>query len=301
MPLHLLPVSRRRFLASTAAAGVGLLVGRAAPADEPRPAADRWVLLADTHIAADRTLVHRGVNMADNLARVVAAVAGLDPRPAGVVLDGDAAFEKGEPEDYRLAGELLGPLVEARIPLHLTLGNHDHRDNFRAGLLRGAARSPLVSREVAVLETARANWFLLDTLDRVAATPGELGKAQLDWLAGALDARPGKPALVVLHHNPQWPAPAKPTGLVDTEQLFGVVVPRKQVKALVFGHTHQWGRDRHEGVHLINLPPVAYLFSKGPPNGWVDLRLRAGGAVLTLHALDPRHPQDGETAELAWR
>jgi hypothetical protein len=193
------------------------------------------------------------------------------------VLDGDVAFQKGEPEDYRLAGELHGPLAEARIPLHLTLGNHDHRDNFRAGLLRGAARSPLVSRAVTVLETDRASWFLLDTLDRVAATPGALGKAQLDWLAGALDARPGKPALVVLHHNPQWPAPAKPTGLVDAERLFGVVAPRKQVKALVFGHTHQWGRDRHEGVHLINLPPVAYLFTKGPPTaGWTCGCGRAG-------------------------
>jgi 3',5'-cyclic AMP phosphodiesterase CpdA len=301
MPLHLLPLSRRRFLASAAAAGVGLLAGPEAPADEPRVAADRWVLLADTHIAADRGLVHRGANMADNLARVVAEVAGLDPRPAGVVLDGDAAFQKGEPADYRLTGELLAPLVEARLPLHLTLGNHDDRDNFRAGLLHGAGRSPLMSREVAVVETARSNWFLLDTLDRVGGTPGELGKEQLDWLAGALDARPDRPALVVLHHNPQWPAPVLPTGLRDTERLFGVVVPRKQVKALIFGHTHQWGRDRHEGVHLVNLPPVAYLFTKGPPNGWVDVRLREAGATLTLHALDPKHSQDGDTAELAWR
>jgi hypothetical protein len=301
MSLHLLPISRRRFLASAAATGVGLLAGYGARADEPRVAADRWALLADTHVAADRGLTHLGANMADNLARVVAAVAGLDPRPAGVVLDGDAAYQRGEPEDYRLAGELLRPLVEARVPLHLTLGNHDHRDNFRAGLLRGAARSPLVSREVAVLEMEQANWFLLDTLDRVAATPGELGREQLDWLAGALDAHPRKPALVVLHHNPQWPVPAKPMGLADTERLFGVVVPRQQVKALVFGHTHVWGRDRHEGLHLINLPPVAYLFTPGAPNGWVDLRLREGGAVLTLHALDPRHPRDGETADLAWR
>jgi 3',5'-cyclic AMP phosphodiesterase CpdA len=152
-----------------------------------------------------------------------------------------------------------------------------------------------------VVETTQANWFLLDTLDRVAGTPGELGREQLDWLAGALDARPGKPALVVLHHNPQWPVPVIATGLRDTERLFGVVVPRKQVKALTFGHTHRWGRDRHEGVHLVNLPPVAYLFSKGPPNGWVDVRLREGGATLTLHALDPKHPQDGDTAELTWR
>ncbi len=301
MPLHLPPISRRRFLASSLAAGVGILTWREAPGQEPSGDANRWVLLADSHLAADRDRVERGVKMADNFGRVVSTVAALNPKPAGVVLNGDAAFLKGEPGDYALLGELLKPLADARIPVHLTLGNHDHRENFRAGLIRGMDRTPLMSRHVSVLETARANWFLLDSLDRVNGTPGELGREQLAWLAQALDARPGKPALVVLHHDPQWSAPAQRSGLVDTESLFAVLVPRKHVKVVFFGHTHRWRRERHEGIHLINLPPVAYLFDKVSPNGWVDLRLPEGGAVLTLHAFDPQHRQNGETVELAWR
>jgi hypothetical protein len=35
-----------------------------------------WVLLADSHIAANRERVQRGVKMADNLGRVVAELAG---------------------------------------------------------------------------------------------------------------------------------------------------------------------------------------------------------------------------------
>jgi 3',5'-cyclic AMP phosphodiesterase CpdA len=293
-------MSRRRFLASSLAAGVGVLTWRPAAADEKQQDPDRWALLADSHIAADRDRVNRGVNMADHLTRVVAALAALEPRPAGALLDGDVAYQKGEAGDYQLVGELLKPLAAARVPVHLTLGNHDDRENFRAGLARGAGKPPLASRHVAVVEAARANWFLLDSLDRVNATPGELGREQIDWLAGALDARPMKPALVVVHHDPQWDRP-KPTGLIDTEKLFAVLAPRKQVKALIFGHTHRWSRDRREGIHLVNLPPVAYVFTEGLPNGWVDVRLREGGAVLTLQALDPRHRQHGETAELAWR
>ena len=68
--------------------------------------ADHWALLADTHIAADRDLVHLGARMADNLTRVVAAVTERKPRPAGVLLDGDGAFNKGELGDYRLLGEM---------------------------------------------------------------------------------------------------------------------------------------------------------------------------------------------------
>jgi 3',5'-cyclic AMP phosphodiesterase CpdA len=301
MPLHLVPISRRRFLAAALAAGAGVLGWRAAGADDRAADADRWVLTADTHIAADRDLVHLDTRMADNLARVVAAVTALEPRPAGLLLDGDAAYNKGEPGDYRLLAELLKPLTDAGLPAHITLGNHDHREHFRTGLAQAAAGSPLVSHHVSVVETNRVNWFLLDSLDKVNATPGTLGEEQVTWLTKALDARPGKPALVVVHHNPQWTAPAQRTGLVETERLFGVLVPRKQVKAVFFGHTHRWHRDRHEGIHLVNLPPVGYVFAKEMPNGWVDVRLRAGAAVLKLHALDPKHPQDGETVELAWR
>lgn len=301
MPFHLPTLSRRRFLASSLAAGLGVLSGRGR-ADEVRPeTADRWILLADTHIAAERARVHKGVTMADNLARVVAAVAELSPRPAGVVLDGDVAFNKGEAGDYRLAAELLRPLATADVPVHLTLGNHDHRARLRAGLVRGAARSPLESRHVAVLESTRANWFLLDSLERTNSTPGQLGAAQLEWLARALDARAAKPALVLVHHDPQWTEPARRTGLVDTDKLFDTLVPRKHVKAVIFGHTHQWRHDKRDDIHLINLPPVAYVFKEECPNGWVDVRLRDGGAVLKLHALDPKHRQHGETVELAWR
>jgi 3',5'-cyclic AMP phosphodiesterase CpdA len=302
MPLHLVPISRRRFLAASLAAGAAVLGARTTGAEQRAADADRWVLTADPHIAADRDLVHLDTRMADNLARIVAAVADLEPRPAGLLLDGDAAYNKGEPGDYRLLAELLRPLADAGLPVHITLGNHDDRENFRAGLARAAAGSPLVSRHVAVVEANRANWFLLDSLDRVNATPGTLGEEQVAWLARALDARPGKPALVVVHHNPLWTLPAdKRPGLVDTERLFGVLVPRKQVKAVFFGHTHRWQRDRHEGIHLVNLPPVGYVFAKDQPSGWVDVRLRPGAAVLALHALNPQHPQNRETVELAWR
>lgn len=146
-----------------------------------------------------------------------------------------------------------------------------------------------------------ANWFLLDSLDKVNVTPGEVGGEQLDWLARVLDDRKEKPALVAIHHDPQWSAPAKRSGIRDTEKLFDVLVPRKQVKAVFYGHTHVWQRKSHEGIHLVNLPPVAYLFNKEAPNGWVDLRLAESGAVLTLNAFDAKHRQNGEKVELTWR
>ena len=112
-------------------------------------------------------------------------------------------------------------------------------------MLHGPGRGPLLSRHVSVVETVRANWFLLDSLDRVNTIPGELGEEQLTWLGKALDARADNPpVLVVVHHDPQWSGAVIRTGLGDTEQLFEVLVPRKQVKAVMFGHTHLWHRTR---------------------------------------------------------
>ena len=80
-----------------------------------------------------------------------------------------------------------------------------------------------------------------------------------------------------------------------------MLLPRRQAKALFFGHTHDWTVREREGLHLVNLPPTAYVFFEGKPSGWVDLRLGEAGGVLELRCLDRNHRQHGERVELAWR
>jgi 3',5'-cyclic-AMP phosphodiesterase len=162
-----------------------------------------------------------------------------------------------------------------------------------------AENGPVEGRHVEVIETPRANWFLLDSLDVVNSTPGELGAGQLEWLAAALDARAKKPAVVMVHHNPD--EKEKPTGIRDTKAMLDVILARKQVKALVFGHTHVWELTTRQGVHFINLPPVGYVFRAGNPSGWVDARVSERGMTLELRCLDPKHPKHGELRELQWR
>ena len=153
----------------------------------------------------------------------------------------------------------------------------------------------------AVVEAPLANWFLLDSLDVTKQTPGKLGDEQRAWLAKALDARPDKPAMVMVHHNPILPDAVKKTGLLDTAELLEILGPRRQVKALFFGHTHTWRRSEHEGIHLINLPAVAYNFRPEEATGWVDCRLRADGASLELRAHDTQHAEHGKVTDLSWR
>jgi 3',5'-cyclic AMP phosphodiesterase CpdA len=186
------------------------------------------------------------------------------------------------------------------------MGNHDHRDNFWNAFAESPAagakpeQRPIQSRQITVIESPRVNWLLLDSLVTTNTTPGKLGDEQLQWLTAALDARADKPAMVMVHHNPD-PMNSKSTALTDTDALYAILAPRRQVKALIFGHTHHWDYKQYEGIHLINLPTVAYPFKKGEPNGWVHCRLTDGGGKFELRALDTQHARQGETLDLKWR
>ena len=74
------------------------------------------------------------------------------------------------------------------------------------------------------------------------------------------------------------------------------------MKAYVFGHTHDWQVTQDaSGIHLINLPPVAYVFTPGKPSGWIHASFRDDGARLEMRCIDPTHPAHGNVTELTWR
>jgi Icc protein len=303
MPIHLPPISRRHFLGRAVAAGAGLLASRNLFAADAQPDGNFLALLSDTHIAADRAATSRNVNMADNLQKVAAEIAALKTRPAHVLVNGDCAYLKGEPADYATFVTLLQPIRAALMPVHMTLGNHDDRPNFWNGVEEvKAARRPLTEKHVGILRTPRANWFMLDSLDQVNKTPGLLGEAQLAWLTKALDDNADKPAIVFTHHDLLKPTATNKTGLVDTDKLLAVMEPRKHVKAYIYGHTHTWITEQHaSGIHLLNLPPVAYAFNPAKPSGWVEAHLEPGGGKFKLNCLATQHKDHGQVFDLKWR
>ncbi|RBP45056.1 3',5'-cyclic AMP phosphodiesterase CpdA [Roseimicrobium gellanilyticum] len=309
MPIHVDSCSRRHFLSTSALLGGGLLtrfsLGAAADGDP-----ESYALLSDTHISADPAKVLRETHLCDNLKAVVAEVKGRPKRAAAVFLSGDAALNDGQPGDYEQLLTQLSPLLgEGAPPLHIGLGNHDDRANFRA-IVKPRGPATIESKHVALVEGRDVNWFLVDTLRFTNKVEGELGEEQRQWLNAALKAHADKPAIVVGHHNPQFPPAAqaenaeatqvKHTGIVDTELFVSLLESHRHVKAYIYGHTHNWSHQRREsGLHFINLPPVAYVFDKARPNGWVEVTTTPGKAVFKLHALSKTHPEEGATVELA--
>jgi 3',5'-cyclic AMP phosphodiesterase CpdA len=301
MPIHLPALSRRQFLARGLTATAALLLSPRLLAASRKVDRDSWVLFSDTHIASNRAQVSREANMSDHLQQAVTEVLNLPERPAGAFLTGDLAYGSGESGDYAVLADLLKPLRQGGIPAHLALGNHDHRERFWEAFREvKAAKRPVADRQVALVRGRHANWFILDSLETTQATPGLLGSAQLEWLGKSLDANPKKPALILIHHNPGLNGGNM--GLKDTFPLLGVIRPRKQVKAYIFGHTHSWNVEQDtSGIHLVNLPAVAYVFRETDPSGWVHARLGENSAELELRCFKPAHPKHGQRLKLEWR
>jgi 3',5'-cyclic AMP phosphodiesterase CpdA len=239
--------------------------------------------------------------MRKRLSLAVQQVLALPQRPQQVLVAGDCAYLTGTDGDYREYVRRIQPLIDAGLPMHMTIGNHDDRDRFWEALPREQADSNhRIRRQSTVVSTRQANWFLLDSLNKTNKSPGELGSDQLEWLSAELDARPYKPAVIMLHHDPV--RNGRPGSLTDSEHLLAITRPRRQVKALFFGHTHVWdvAQDR-SGIHLVNLPATGYTLKMRSFVGWVSCQVYSAGAALKVHALNPRQAEHGQIVPLKWR
>jgi Icc protein len=299
MPITFAPLSRRRWLQAGLAAAFTPHVSHGAESG-----GEFWALFSDTHIAADAALEARGAVMGENLRRCVNQVLQIGQKPFGVLVNGDCAYLDGQQADYDTFVKLIEPLRESGVQVHCTLGNHDDRRHFIGAMTSPQDPRPVEGRHVEVLSSATMNWVLLDSLKEVNKTPGELGSLQLGWLDRTLANCPDRPTVILTHHNPvPWVSEGqKTTGLIDSQALLAVLARHKKVKAYLYGHTHTWHhqRDASTGIHLVNLPPVAYVFSPEQPNGWVSARATANRLVLELRTLNPAHENHGEKVEILW-
>ncbi|MBI3461540.1 MAG: metallophosphoesterase [Planctomycetes bacterium] len=299
MPIHLPACNRRQFLVTLGAGAVAYSL----PAFGRQDQVDRALiyLVNDTHIGEKHA---PDSPVPTHLRQVVEELVGLQRKPACVIVNGDLALRDGQAGDYRHFAELIKPLREAGIDVHLTMGNHDDREVFYRTLKAERPDAAITSRHVSIVETPFANLFLLDSLLKTMVVQGSLGEQQRFWLAKSLDERSTKPAIIVAHHNPRLGGDPKhfPGGLVDSDELWAILAQRHQVKAYVHGHVHDRSFAEHQGIHIVNTPATSYVAdSRTSTTGWTTVALSVEGAVLTTRTNDPQHPWNGQQRTLVWR
>jgi Icc protein len=288
-------MNRRQVLkAGLAFAGVAVL-GSCRSRPEPVTQEAPWAFLSDLHIPADPENNYRGFYPCRNLEKVLPQVASCKPK--GVVVTGDLARLTGQVGDYENLKKLLAPVAEER-PIYCAMGNHDDRANFRSVFDKPAGDVQAVKdKHVTTVNAGPVRFLILDSLMQTNMTSGLLGKAQRTWLDSYLRTADDTPTILFLHHSFR----DEDGDLLDAPRLFDLIQPVKKVKAIIYGHSHEYVFSKFEGIHLINLPAVAYAFGKDQPIGWVEARLTHRGGEFTLHAIAANTQIDGQTTTVRWR
>ena len=148
MPIILPPITRRQFVTrSLTLGGTAMVTSQtlaAANSERTRLDPNRVALLADTHISADPNRIysgtkwpgslvkegeHESVNIAQCLTEVTKSVIARHPRPAHLIINGDCALSNGKEAEYKQLLKLVEPIRVAGITIHVTIGNHDNREN----------------------------------------------------------------------------------------------------------------------------------------------------------------------------
>jgi 3',5'-cyclic AMP phosphodiesterase CpdA len=224
--------------------------------------------ITDLHILAEGKIFHaptraippsveRGWSQIDTaacLARAVAELNELDPRPDIVVITGDLT-DHGSAEEYANLRPLLAPL---RMPAYLILGNHDSRDGLRDAF----GRDGYLPKEGFLHYTVEGHPLRIVALD--THIPGEHGgllcAERLRWLDATLSAASAKPTLVMMHHPPFA------TGIehMDRHSLrnpgeFAEIVRRHpQIERILCGHLHRTIDKRFAGTIVGTCPSTAH-------------------------------------------
>lgn len=192
--------------------------------------------LTDTHVTAPRYRLC-GLHTPSLLRRALAEV---NAAPEGfydaIVVTGDLTH-KGETEAY---DEFARCLEETSLPVHLCIGNHDDRRNFRAAFADEARYNTGDFVQYTVDDYPPYRLVFLDT-HLPGSAGGLLCAARLAWLDTVLAERPQAPTLVFLHHPPfrTHIPPLDDIALAGFDGLARVIDRHPQVLSLHAGHVHR--------------------------------------------------------------
>lgn len=207
----------------------------------------------------------------------------LAVKPDMLFLSGDLA-DRGQVESYERLRDKIRNLA---FPVHLCVGNHDDR----AALRQVFPHLPNVDGFIHyVVDRPEARFIVLDTLDE-NLHGGAFCADRVRWLKAQLDAVPGKPVMIVLHHPPiETGIPWMTSGPMEpwVIALDAAIGDRRGV-SLICGHIHRaittnW-RGRMVSISPSTAPQVALEMAPIDADRPDDRRMivaEAPGAALHL-------------------
>lgn len=194
----------------------------------------KFIHITDTHLVPKGEMLH-GLNPCERLDACVDDINANHLDAEFCVITGDLA-DKAQPQAYR---DLRDCLERLRLPVHLLVGNHDHR-----GHLRDVFPEIPVDENgflQTVLETRAGPFVLLDTVEQGQGW-GSFCDKRAEWLRRQIDAAGGRPVYLFMHHPPfdvGMPCLDRLGLGADGGRMAAVLTPNDNIRHIFFGHVHR--------------------------------------------------------------
>lgn len=188
------------------------------------------------------------------------------------VITGDLT-EHGTKEDYVVLRREVERILDG-IPYVVTPGNHDILPEFWKGWIGEDGREDPYN---TVFDAGEIAVVSLDSTNR---TPnGEIGQAQVRWLAGTLKALGDKPALVITHHHLMTEQGVVPP--VPRAEGFDAALSQGNVIGILTGHTHHTFTGTYLGIPYFTTAGMSFA-GWDAPGGAVRYEEMYGYGLYTI-------------------
>ncbi|MGY2700532.1 phosphodiesterase [Nocardioides sp. HB32] len=240
--------------------------------------------LSDPHLLAGGRKQYGVIDTEAGLELALARLSRLEPVPQALVFTGDLA-DRAEPAAYQRLREIVEPVAAAMgAEVVWVMGNHDERSAYARGLFDTDDDRP----QDRVHDVAGLRIVSLDT-----SVPGyhhgELGDAQLEWLAGVLGTPAPHGTLLALHHPP---VPIPMMRAAEVIELYGQdrladVLAGTDVRCILGGHLHYSTYSTFAGIPVSVASATCYTSDPAPLERFVS-GVDGHQAMTMVHLYDDR-------------
>ena len=233
----------------------------------------KFVVLSDLHVMPEGELsmtLDTGARLQTAVEAIVARYGNAD----FCVLAGDLA-DLGQPAAYERLQALVARLP---IPVHITLGNHDHRDSFLS--VFGMSHVAATGKVDKVIDIKGYRVILLDSSEP-GRVDGVLTATQIGWLHERLAEAMDRPVVVILHHNANaLHIESDDIRILEPDAFIDALKTHPDIRQVIAGHVHLTSTATWRGLPFTTLSGGHYSCTVDQPH--VPMRRLTGPGQLAL-------------------